>query len=104
MTGSPSWPRADHTTFPACGSKITISGRGPATDGNGHEVGMYHVEAVARSAAAVRFVRDLHRTNPEGLIPTCKHCGTMAPCPTVAAINAAYDDTRKETDHEPDPA
>ena len=64
-----------------CGTEINLNPDG-ITDAAGHPIGYYHEYAVALGGARVAGILALHRTDPEGIVPTCIECGKVAPCPT----------------------
>ncbi len=64
-----------------CGDAI-IGDHTGIRDERGHPVGYYHEYAVALGVERVAGILALHRTDPEGIVPTCIECGKVAPCPT----------------------
>ena len=65
-----------------CGSEINLSPVNGMTDERGHPIGYYHEHAATLGIARVAGILDLHRIDPEGIVPTCIECGKVAPCPT----------------------
>ena len=65
----------------ACGDEIVWSPDG-ITDESGHPAGWYHQHAVETGVARVAGILDLHRADPEGIVPLCVECGKVHPCPT----------------------
>lgn len=70
-----------------CGSELTWSGDGWVVDQAGHQVEFVHARWVQRALRVMSAVSQLHRVDPEGLIPTCRSCGEQWPCTLRRALD-----------------
>lgn len=80
---------ARYATTPATHTTTITYVDGQMVDDEWHPIAIAHHDWIGDVLNAMHRVRNLHRCNPEGIVPDCTECGQVWPCPTIQALDVA---------------